>query len=65
MGRELKIKAIDRRLSNAFCHRITQTKAGQRPISHRAHRDAEILFFVVERTAMNNLVHRQACPGKP
>jgi hypothetical protein len=24
-----------------FCHRLTRTKAGQRPVSHRAHRGAE------------------------
>ena len=26
-----------------FCHRLTQTKAGQRPISHRALRDKSLL----------------------
>ncbi len=38
-----------------FCHRPARTKAGQKLISHRAHRDTGTnLFIAVERTAMKN-----------
>ena len=45
--------------------RLTLTKTGQRPISHRVHRDTETnLFIAVERTAMKNKLGTDAHTGR-
>jgi hypothetical protein len=48
-----------------FYHRPTRTKAGQKLISHRAHRDTKTnLFIAVERTAMKNKLGAEAHTGR-
>ncbi len=48
-----------------FYHRPTRTKAGQKLVSHRAHRDTETnLFIAVERTAMKNKLGADAHTGR-